>query len=155
MEAEVARESSGQEVICVSSWTAYIRPTLIWGFTAVMGFGLGGFGNVIGLFAIVRLTYMIFYIRSIKLFRDDRGVWCAQGILPWAKGVAGVKWRDIDQAHYYPNFFSYIFRSYTIRIGHRYTKSSEVVLRHMRGGNMAVQGINREHEGMAAAGVLN
>lgn len=155
MEVDTSQGHAGREVICRSSWTAYVRPVLGWGFVAIVGFAVGKLGIVIGLAALARLVYRVLYVNSVTLLRDDHGIWCSAGILPWAKGVAGVKWRDIDQAHYYPNFLSYIFRSYTIRVGHRYTKGSEIVLPHMKCGHVAVMAINKEHEQMAAAGVLN
>jgi hypothetical protein len=155
MEVDTSQNMGNRNIICTSSWTAYVRPVLIWGLVAIVGFAVGKIGILIGLGALARLVYQILYIRSIELSQDDQGVWCSRGILPWNKGVFGVKWRDIDQAHYYPNFLSYMCRSYTIRIGHRYTKSSEVILQHMKCGNAAVEAINQEHANRASAGVLN
>ena len=68
-----------------------------------------------------------------------------KGILPWAKGTSGVKWRDLDEAVFFPGFFGWVFKSYQLRIGHRFTKSSEIVLGHIRGGDTAVQEINQLH----------
>ncbi|MCV5179743.1 hypothetical protein OFC21_30430, partial [Escherichia coli] len=63
--------------------------------------------------------YRILFLKSVRLYTDDIGVWIFRGILPWSKGVRGVKWRDIEDAMYYTGFFSWMFRSYTVRIGHR------------------------------------
>ncbi|MDU8616903.1 hypothetical protein RYA95_28390 [Pseudomonas syringae pv. actinidiae] len=61
-------------------------------------------------------------------------------------GVRGVKWRDIEDAMYYTGFFSWMFRSYTVRIGHRFTKTSEIFVYHLAQGHTAVEHINRMHQ---------
>lgn len=86
--------------------------------------------------------YRILNARSVQLYYDEAGVWLASGILPWAKGVSGVKWRDIDEATFVASFWSWLLRSYTIRIGHRYTKHSEIVLTGMANGKQVVATIN-------------
>lgn len=53
-------------------------------------------------------------------------IWVYSGVLPWSKGVAGIKWRDLDEAVYFQGPVSGALRSYCLRIGHRFTKSSEI-----------------------------
>jgi hypothetical protein len=72
-------------------------------------------------------------------------VWVFRGILPWSKGVSGVKWRDLEDAVFFPNFLSWLLRSYTIRVGHRFTKTSEIVLPNIARGHEAVAHINERH----------
>lgn len=67
-------------------------------------------------------VYRILLLKSVHLYTDDVGVWLFRGILPWSKGVRGFKWRDIEDAMYYTGFLSWMFRSYTARIGHRFTR---------------------------------
>lgn len=45
-----------QEVICVSSWTAYIRPVLGWGIVGLVASGFGTIGTLIALAALARLV---------------------------------------------------------------------------------------------------
>jgi hypothetical protein len=65
--------------------------------------------------------------------------------------MAGVKWRDVEDAVYFPNFLSWLLKSYTVRIGHRFTKSSEIVLPHIAYGHKAVMHINEFHQNVLAA----
>jgi hypothetical protein len=68
-----------------------------------------------------------------------------RGILPWNKGVAGVKWRDVEDAVFYTGFLSWAFNSHSLRVGHRFTKASEIFLGNVRHGRQAVEHINELH----------
>jgi hypothetical protein len=46
---------------------------------------------------------------------------------------------------YVQRFPSWLFRSYKIRISHRFTKDSEILLKHVGHGHKAVECINRIH----------
>lgn len=105
--------------------------------------------TVIGLLlAIGAAIYKILYLRSVHLYTNDAGVWLFRGVLPWQRAIWGVKWRDIEAASYYPGFFSWILRSYTVRIGHRFTRTSEIVLGHVARGDRAAEHINGLHQVM-------
>ena len=41
-------------------------------------------------------------------------------------------WRDMDEATFEQGFWSWLTRSYTVRIGHRFTKGSEIRLTEAR-----------------------
>lgn len=142
------------------SWTAYIRPTL------------AGLGTMLFLAAVTRnsstahkimvlsapLCYLIYshlMIRSYRLYFDDVGVWVYSGILPWNKGINGVKWRDLDGASFKQSLGSWLFKSYSIHISHRFTKSNEIWLSHWAGGNEAVTAINQHHQALAQARSLH
>ena len=99
------------------------------------------------------LFYRIALLRSVLLYIDDAGVWVHAGVLPWKKGVTGVKWRDVDEATYAQGFWSWLTRSYMVRIGHRFTKSNEIVLSHIGGGKHAVGLINARHQAIVRAGL--
>jgi hypothetical protein len=88
------------------------------------------------------IGYRLLSLRSVQLYYDDIGVWTYSGILPWKKGVSGVKWRDMDEATFSPGFWSWITGSYTVRIGHRFTKGSEIVLTNIGRGKAAVATLN-------------
>lgn len=139
----------------ISSWVAYVGSVLILLVAIVIGLaiyhstptgvGVTYFVIIFGLF-ILRVSL----IRSIKLYTDDRGVWVYRGIFPWDKGESGIKWRDLDDATYYPNFFSWLLKSYQVRVGHRFTQSSEIILRHIKQGDVAVMHINEQHSKVLA-----
>lgn len=101
-----------------------------------------------GVLAVSTLAigYRVLLIRSVQLYYDDVGVWLYSGVLPWARGVRGVKWRDMDDATYTPSFLSWLLRSWTIRVGHRFTKDAEIVLSSMARGREAATLINQRHE---------
>lgn len=144
------------------SWLAYVK-TLI-KFVVILlviaaGTGLGcgaaktpfelylciGLGCLISVVIIGFFTYRIMFLKSVQVYTDDIGVWLYKGILPWSRGTQGVKWRDLEDAVYYPNFVSWLFRSYTVRVGHRFTKSSEIVVADLSRGRDAVEHINGVH----------
>ena len=62
--------------------------------------------------------------------------------------MRGVKWRDMDEATYVQSFRSWLLRSWTIRVGHRFTKASEIVLTDMARGREAVALINARHQAL-------
>lgn len=140
------------------SWTAYVRVTLIalvlfvisgaaWGVSVMAGV-------IVSLPSLAFVVYQVLLIKSYHLYFNDVGVWVFSGVLPWNKGVAGVKWRDLDEAVYVQSMGSWLFKSYSIRIGHRFTKSSEVLLTHWARGHEAVMTINQQHQDMVRAGAL-
>ena len=140
----------------VLSWTAYVRPVAVLLVMLAIGIALyanlhKGVGVVFLLFFIALFAYQILLLRSLFLYTDDHGVWVYSGILPWAKGMNGVKWRDLEDAVFFQNFFSWLFKSYTVRIGHRFTKTSELLLPHIAKGNIAVEHINEMHRQVLSA----
>lgn len=95
---------------------------------------------------------LLFYIlgflgtRSIKLYLDEDGVWMYSGIFPWNKGINGIKWRDLDTALYTTGLLSWVYRSYKIYLTHRFTKSSEIILKDVARGDLFVKAVNEYHE---------
>jgi hypothetical protein len=147
-------------ILARKSWTAYIRVVLVGivGLLLVVPAACNA-SWVAGLIALLLvggfLTYQIMDIRSHQLYVDDVGVWHARGILPWNKGVAGVKWRDLDEAVFFQGVSSWLLKSYTVRIGHRFTKANEIVMTHMAGGHEAVMAVNSMHQDMVRQGRLS
>lgn len=92
--------------------------------------------------AIAWTVYSIMLTNSVRLFTDENGVWMQAGVFPREKGVAGVQWRDLGQAGYTPGFASWALRSYDVRISHRFTTGSELFLRNVHRGNLAVEHVN-------------
>lgn len=157
-ENAVARPADAQ-VIGVKSWLAYAGVALL---AALLFFGLVPLAfmwNQWAAFAVLVVSallvgYRIMLVRSVQLYFDDVGVWVYSGVLPWAKGVQGVKWRDMDEATFVNGFWSWATRSYTIRIGHRFTKESEIVLTDIANGKDAVVALNARHKDLIRAGTI-
>jgi len=145
------------------SWLAYVRVVFTFLLMVAISVGIGWWAlnealtdrafqagivasGVVLLSALALFIYKVLYLKSIYLYTDASGVWIHSGILPWSKGTRGVKWRDIEDAVYYPGFVSWLFRSYTVRIGHRFTKTSEIFVYHLAQGNKVVEQINTLHQ---------
>jgi hypothetical protein len=112
-------------------------------------------GVIVALLIICGIAYKIMSLRAYHLYYDEMGVWLYSGILPWNKGVRGVKWRDLDDATYIRSLGSWLLKSYNIRIGHRFTRSNELVLKGIAHGDKAVVQINQRLQNLARAGPLN
>jgi hypothetical protein len=156
-EDNASRSGPNTHVVGVKSWIAYLGLIVM----SVVAFGVLlplaflwhelAAAAVLVVSAIV-IVYQFLVIRSVQLYYDDVGVWVFSGVLPWKKGIAGVKWRDMDEATFEQGFWSWITRSYTIRIGHRFTKESEIRLTHIGSGKDAVTKLNARHQDMIRAG---
>ncbi len=131
------------------SWTAYASPTfgfLIMLFGSALMMGISPWvGAPAALLSLTLFVLRVLWVASVVLYTDQDGVWVYQGLFPWSRGVIGVNWRDAEDASYAPGFFSWMFNSYTVRIGHRFTKSSEIQLSHIANGSQAVVEINDAH----------
>ena len=157
MQLDKAATTAQAHVIGVKSWVAYsgvvalavvllagaLRLAFLWNDLVAAG--------VLAVSALL-LAYQFLRVRNVQLYYDDVGVWVYAGVLPWKKGVSGVKWRDIDEATYVKGFFSWATRSYTVRIRHRFATHSEVVLRNIAGGRRAVETINAIHHDLIRSG---
>ena len=153
--------SSGYESLVYSlSWTAYVR--LIWSlllrsflFLAayvlaswVFKFKDDSFMANAGVFMMMVLAvgftlYDFFYLRTMKVYIDRQGIWLAQGILPWSKGISGSRWDTVGEATFSQTFWSWAFKSYTISVRHRYTGTEDLYVHHVKNGDVAVEDINR------------
>jgi hypothetical protein len=146
-------------VIGTKSWVAYFGTLLL---AAVLFFGLLPLAfmwneiaaAIVFVVSAVWVGYRLLLLRSVQLYYDDVGVWVVGGILPWKKGVSGVKWRDMDEATFEQRFWSWATRSYTIRIGHRFTKSSEIVLTQIAHGKDVVGTLNTRQQQLIRDGVI-
>jgi len=143
-------------VIGVKSWIAYvgvfIMALLLYGLVWPAFYVSEIAAAAVMLVATLIVGYRVLLLRSVQLYYDDVGVWVFSGILPWKKGVAGVKWRDMDEATFEQGFWSWVSRSYTIRIGHRFTKASEIRLTDIAGGKDAVAKLNAHHQTLIREG---
>ncbi|MES2898458.1 MAG: hypothetical protein V4723_01960 [Pseudomonadota bacterium] len=142
------------KVVGVKSWLAYLGNLLLalilFGAVLPLTFTFAGEipAAVVLVISAVIVLYQFLVIRSVQLYYDDVGVWVVSGVLPWNKGITGVKWRDMDEATFVQGFWSWITRSYDIRIGHRFTKGSEIVLTNIAGGKTAIATLNSHHQNL-------
>lgn len=98
---------------------------------------------LVGVFVTLLWTaYSIALKRSVRLYTDETGVWVYSGIFPWEKGVSGVKWQDISESSYARGFMGWMLRSFSVRVGHRFTNGAELYVENIHRGNLAVEHIN-------------
>ncbi|MCE3603500.1 hypothetical protein LXA47_07755 [Massilia sp. P8910] len=158
MEEEIeVRNPNGVNVIGVKSWFAYVGvgglALVLFGILLPLAFGIGTIAAiVVFVCSALFVGYRIMMLRSVQLYYDDAGVWMYSGVLPWQKGAGGVKWRDIDSAGFTQGFLSWTTRSYTVRIGHRFTKDSEIILTNIAHGDKTAIQINTIHQEMLRSG---
>ena len=156
MELDKAASTAQARVIGVKSWMAYAGVLALAVLLFAGALPLAALWHeyaAAGVLAVSALLvgYRFLLVRSVQLYYDDAGVWVVSGVLPWKRGVTGVKWRDMIDATYVNGFVSWATRSYTVRIAHRFRKDSEIVLHHIRGGRRAVETINAVHQDMIRA----
>jgi hypothetical protein len=160
MDEQNAPTTTQAQVIGVKSWLAYAGVLAL----AIVLFGvllpLAFLWHEMAALAVLLLSalivgYQFLLVRSVQLYMNDLGVWVHAGVLPWKKGVSGVKWRDMDEATFMNGFTSWATRSYTVRIGHRFTKDSEIVLTKIARGKEAVATVNARHQAMIRAGFVD
>ncbi|HEU4815895.1 hypothetical protein [Janthinobacterium sp.] len=156
-EDNATRAGPNAHVVGVKSWVAYLGlillAAILFGVLLPLSFLASPIlAAVVMALSAILVVYRFLLIRSVQLYHDDVGVWMYSGILPWKKGIAGVKWRDMDEATFEQGFWSWISGSYTIRIGHRFTKESEIRLTDIAGGKDAVAKLNAYHQSLIREG---
>ena len=146
-------------VIGVKSWLGYAGvaalAVILFGVLLPLAFSWHEMAALAVLILSALLVgYRFLLVRSVQLYMDDLGVWVHAGVLPWKQGVTGVKWRDMDEATFVNGFTSWAARSYTVRIGHRFTKGSEIVLTNIARGKDAVALVNARHQALIRSGLV-
>ncbi|MEA9389376.1 hypothetical protein SJI19_02205 [Acerihabitans sp. TG2] len=137
----------------VLSWVAYIRPWALFMAQAAIGlivsqsaqganFILAGYGILF--FAIIKAFYDVALRRRFRFYYDRDGVWVSRGILPWRRGIEGMPWSDINELSCEAGFISWLSKSYTVRLGHRVDPDLDIILIHIKRGNLAVIAINEQ-----------
>lgn len=86
--------------------------------------------------------YIVFYIRSYTLFIDDKGVWVLRGVFLWQKGIYGIRWDEFGEGVFYQDLTSWILKSYTIEIKHKFKEGHKIRLTQMKNGDIAITKIN-------------
>ncbi|HHU1575966.1 TPA: hypothetical protein ACUA4C_004873 [Escherichia coli] len=159
MEADFER-TEGDEYLL--SWVAYVKPVLtiilliilcLWAIhiqrsvdtrltNIIENTGLWFIPYVLIVISSLLFVLRIIYLSKIRLYLNQNGVYVKRGIFPWTKGVYGTAWRDIADANYYTGFIPWLTKSYCVRVGHRFTKTSEIVVPNVSKGHEAVMKIN-------------
>lgn len=144
------RPAAETVVVGRKSWVAYIQPVAVAMLETLVAFALtysdfAWVGTLAYPAIALQLAYRIGVLRSERIFYDSAGVWMRWGVLPWAKGLSGVKWRDLDEAVYSQTFWSWLFRTNTVTLRHRYTKSQEIRMRQCADGRKVSARINDAH----------
>ncbi|MCB9609695.1 MAG: hypothetical protein H6716_24090 [Polyangiaceae bacterium] len=70
--------------------------------------------------------------RSVVLFLDADGVWVHTRVLPWARGVVGIRYRDLDDPVMRQSLASWLLRSHTIVLRHCFSSRDAIELDNMR-----------------------
>jgi len=159
-EHDVTVASPDYEIIGKKSWTAYlplfsVSLLVLLVVTPLLALMSRHLAALFILVITVHLMSSVRALQSIRLFYNRAGVWVSYGFLPWNRGAYGVKWRDLEGAIYYTNFSSWIFKSYTVRVSHRFAKTSEIYLTDMARGDLAVSRINELHDLLITNGDLS
>lgn len=140
------------------AWTAYVGTVFIAIILLLVVLAVWGSSWIGGLILLLTsalfVGYRVMYLRSHVLYYDDVGVWLYAGVLPWKKGINGVKWRDLDGSVYFQGLWSWLFKAYSVRIGHRFTKSNELFLTHIGRGHEASMAINDKHQELIRSGAV-
>ena len=93
-----------------------------------------------------------------SIFLDIDGVWVHAGVLPWSRGVFGIRYRDLDDPVLMQNLASWLFRSHTIVLRHRFASQAPIALDHMSNAPAALERIFRAQrvaEGHPLTGTFN
>ncbi|BDT56587.1 hypothetical protein MasN3_00810 [Massilia varians] len=111
MDLDKAATGPQARVIGVKSWTAYAGVLALAALLFLVAVPFAFRWNELAAAAVMAgsslvVGYRFLLVRSVQLYYDDIGVWVVSGILPWTRGVAGVKWRDMMEASYAGGFFA-------------------------------------------------
>ncbi|HVY22716.1 MAG TPA: hypothetical protein VG962_05115 [Steroidobacteraceae bacterium] len=146
--------------LCHKSWVAYagtlLRGIIITALVIAALYWKNTYWKPIAIIWLLAMTLIIYrwlWLRSFHLYYDDVGVWLYSGVLPWKRGVSGVKWRDLDEAVFFNGFMNWLARSYTVQIRHRFTKDSEILVTQMGNGKQAAITINQQLQERIRAGI--
>lgn len=131
------------------SWVAYVRPLIVFLILCGLSVLLAAVNEwlcVVGVVvSFLLFVYQVLLLRTVSIYTNANGVWMFRGLFPWSKGITGVKWRDLEEASFFMGFVSWACNSYSIRVGHRFTKTSEMFIANVRDGKDAVEHINSTH----------
>lgn len=76
--------------------------------------------------------WVMFQLSRCHAYVDETGVWYYSGLLPWAKGIRGIRWENFDQVQYGQSVFGWAAHSYTVYLLDRYGRT--VTIRNLYNG---------------------
>jgi hypothetical protein len=155
--ASEARKHGENNILAYKSRVAYIR-CAVYGIIGAMF----TFGIFHGIWCPIMVSLDIFItilallgLRSIVIGCDAIGVYAIAGVFPWQRRRCVVKWSDVDKAVFHQSFLSWLAKSFTVEVMHKYTKCTEILLTEMENGDKAVGEINNVHVGFLETGFLS
>ncbi|KAB8041188.1 hypothetical protein [Janthinobacterium aquaticum] len=133
--------------LCAKSWTAYagtlVIAVLLFFAALPLAFRYNTRAALVVLVgSALIIGYRVMTTRSVQLYYDEAGVWLAAGILPWKKKLTGIAWRDLQQAEHDSTFWSWLCRSYTVRVQPHGARQTAIVATGMAHGKAAADAIN-------------
>lgn len=129
------------------SYVAYVRPlvvaaTVVALLLSVPPSSISDSARVVLLLsAAAWAAFRVAETRSVVLFLDEDGVWVHGGVLPWSRGVIGIRYRDLDDPVLMQNLASWLLRSHTIVLRHRFAGHAPIELDHMSDAPAALERI--------------
>ena len=121
----------------------YVKDAIGFVIICLIAYYIGGsVGWAIFVFSLICLAVRWLRFYAIRVYMDETGVNFYRGIMPWTKGVESIGWQDCGGAGYKQGLFSYIFKSYILTINHRFTNSSNIVVKGIGSGNEFVELVN-------------
>ena len=149
----------GCAVLGKKSWTAYVKiifwctvllaicVPVVWSFSKL-------FGAIVFSIVLVIGVYKVLVLKSYELHVDGDGIWIYSGVLPWSKGAEGIKWRDLGEVLTSRSFGSWVSKSCSIYLGHRFKESDAVIVEHWDMGQDAAAEIHRRHQELVQNGLI-
>jgi len=140
----------GDVYIIKPLWTAYYKPIISLYFYCLIfiligyfyeAFRLNIYGNdvvnlefarlILFLFIILKHAIWIYAVRRRYMRIDEDGVWYYKGIFPWTVTIDGLTWKNLEYSWIIQGFVSWVLRSWTVRVVHRYNSDKRFEVRHM------------------------
>lgn len=130
------------------SWYGYISPVLSirrfinWGIMLLPCLIVPPLVVIYAIVAVVKVILFLLQTRTIRLYANQEGIWLYQGLFPWQRSLAGVRWHNVDEATSRTGFISWLTRAYPVCITNRYTKDTEIYAFDIARGDEFVSRIN-------------
>lgn len=138
--------SSSAEIVCRKSWIAYARAMAFPAMMLLSAYPASlletTLGFALGIVGAIGLLVEFAEVHSQFLFIDSAGVWEHSGIMPWAKGVRGLRWGDLQEMAFEMTAIGWLLNSHDLTMRHRYKASDGLCIDHVRNGHKAAERIN-------------
>jgi hypothetical protein len=138
---------SEQDYVWKLSWITYVPHALIALVIFHQIFFGGEYSKMIlvkALFSVVLLNsaYQSYYLSTVRLFANKKGVWVFRGVFPWSRGTYGVNWRDLEDCLGSMGFIYWITNSTPVYLRPRFSQNPTITVPSIHRGKEAVAIIN-------------